>query len=97
MRWEGLWGGLNDSQNFTDLCKVCVTRGVGCECWRRAVLGKPVQWHSWRETGPRAATCGVGKACGVVTGSGETQLVGLLVLLATAEVVGLGVDVSYGW
>lgn len=39
----------------------------------------------------------MGKARGVVTGSGETRLVGLLVLLATAEVVGLGADVNHGW
>lgn len=56
-----------------------------------------MQCHSWRGTGPGAATSGVGKACGVVTGSGETQPVGLLVLLATAEVVGLGVDVNHSW
>lgn len=56
-----------------------------------------MQWHGWRGTGPRAATSGVGEACGVVTGSGETQLVVLLALLAAAEVVGLGAGVNHGW
>lgn len=56
-----------------------------------------MQWHGWRGTGPRAATPGVGKACGVVTGSDETRLVVLVDLLATGEVVGLGADVNHGW
>lgn len=56
-----------------------------------------MQWHGWRGMGPHATTSGVGKAYGVTTGSGETQLVWLLVLLAAVEVVGLGAGSNHGW
>lgn len=90
-------GGLNDPKHFANLRKASARHQPS---WPRVLEESgsgEVKGHSWRGTGPHAAASGVGKACGVVTGGGETYFVVLLVLLATVEVVGLGADVNHGW
>lgn len=101
-RWSGTtegrsWGGLSHPKLFGNLHKASACHWAS---WPQVLQDSgpgEVKRHRWGGTGPRAAASGVGKACGVVTGSGETQLTARWVLLATAEVIGLGAGASHGW
>lgn len=60
--WQGgLWGGLSDPINFTNLCRALALPSGKI---RKAVLGK--QGREERGTGPRETMSGVGKARGVI-------------------------------